>query len=405
LATSSSHTHFDEVKAVFTTQTEQIVNDIKSRTVDIARAKPAFLSGYYGYMFTGEHEKNQYGHEPGAGQVMAVNPTILKEVQDTLNTAYPGQFKFARLDEMVSAQRLYADRDNETMVDEFDDLSKVYGHSADLVLDSSNQPALGGDASRLARSANSEQYVVYKTPSATRDMTGFTATAWYWPDEAIADFAFYVSPDNIAYTPYIPAKTITNGTGTLWNKVVYKGVGLPEGTKFIKMVFKQNTANYWNPQLGKVEISSAPVSVTVVDEMNDWSESHSHSAELVLDSGNPPAFDGDTSRLARSANSEQYIVYGTASPLQRMKRLSAEGWFWPDEAATDFSFYASPDNIAYTAVTPEKTIVSAAGIVWRKISYSLDALPSGTRYVKIVFKHNTANYWNPQIGKVEYTFE
>ncbi|GGD78686.1 hypothetical protein GCM10010911_40950 [Paenibacillus nasutitermitis] len=405
LATLSSHTHFDDVKAVFTTQAQQIINDIKSRTVDIARAKPAFLSGYYGYMFTGEHEKNQYGHEPGAGQVMAVNPTILKEVQDTLNASYPGQYKFARLDEMVSAQRLYADSLNTDMTDELNDYSKMYSHSANLLLDANNQAAFNGDASRLARSSNTEEYIIYKTPSQTRDITGFTAAGWYWPDEAVTDFAFYASPDGVTYTPFTPAKTTVNGTGSIWNKMVYKGASLPGGTKFIKMVFKQNTANYWNPQLGSVGISTAPATGTVIDNFNDWTKVYSHSANLAVDTSNPAAFNGDAARLVRSANTEEHVVYKIPSASQRMTRFSAEAWFWLDETITDFAFYVSPDNINYTAIMPTKTLTSAVGIVWNKVGYKANSLPSGTQYLKIVFKHSTSNYWNPQIGKVEYAFQ
>jgi hypothetical protein len=306
---------------------------------------------------------------------------------------------------MVSAQRLFADRDNAVLTDDLNDLSKAYAHSANFFLDSSNPTVFNGDVSRLARSSNTEEYVVYRSPSLTRDVTGFTATGWYWPDEAIADFAFYASADGTAYTPFTPTKTTVSGGGSVWNKVVYQGNGLPEGTKWIKMVFKQNTANYWNPQLGSVEISSVPASGTIVDDLNDWSKTYARSANLVLDGSVQASFNGDASRMARSSNTEEYAVYKAPSSTQRISRFSAEGWFWPDEAVTDFAFYASPDAINYTAVTPSRTIVNASGTVWTKATYTANALPPGTRFLKIVYKHGTVNYWNPQIGRVEYSYE
>ena len=150
LASDSSHALFDDVKAVATTQAQQIISFIKSKTVDVAKTKPYFLSGYYGYMFTGDYEKSQVVSEPGAGEVMAVNPTILKEVQDTLNAEYPEQFKFARMDEMISAQRIYANSvvsSEDHLHDDLNDWSKVYSHSGSLYFDTGNPEYLNGDAS------------------------------------------------------------------------------------------------------------------------------------------------------------------------------------------------------------------------------------------------------------------
>jgi hypothetical protein len=404
LATASSHTHFDEIKAVSTTQAQQIINYIKSQTVDIAKAKPSFLSGYYGYMFTGEAEKHQYGHEPGAGQVMAVNPTILKEVQDTLNALFPGQYKFARLDEMVSAQRLYVDRVITSMHDDLNDFSKMYSHSPNLYFDTSGQTNFNDDASRLTRNSNTEEYVVYKTPAMTSDLTGFLAEGWFWPDEAITDYAFFTSPDNITYTSFTPSKTTVNGTGSAWNKAIYSGSDLPVGTKFIKIVYKHNSSNYWNPQLGSFEILTGPISETVTDDMNDWSKIFSHSASLFIDASGQANFDGDASRLARTSNTEEYVVYKTPATAQSMTSFSADGWFWPDETVTDYAFYTSPDNITFTQLAPSRIAVNGTGMVWNKVTYSGDALPAGTKYLKIVYKHNSTSYWNPQLARVEYTF-
>ena len=62
-----------------------------------------FTVGYYGYIFTGDFSKNQFGKEPGRNQVMAVSPTMLKQVMDYLNTHYPNKFIFTTMDEFSAA--------------------------------------------------------------------------------------------------------------------------------------------------------------------------------------------------------------------------------------------------------------------------------------------------------------
>lgn len=103
---ANCNAEFDNIKVVSVTQAQQIVNYIKSQTVDASKAKPFFLPAYYGYVFTGDFDTNMLGSEPAAGEVMAVSPTDLKTVMDSINASYPGQFKFTRLDEMMSAARI-----------------------------------------------------------------------------------------------------------------------------------------------------------------------------------------------------------------------------------------------------------------------------------------------------------
>ena len=171
------------------------------------------------------------------------------------------------------------------------------------------------------RNSNTEEYLVYKTPSATKDITGFSTTAWFWPDESPTDMAFYTSPDNTTYLPFTPSKTMVNGTGAAWNQITYNGSDLPAGTKYVKILYKQNTTNYWNPQLGSVDISSSQ-SGTVMDDLNDWTNVFSHSASLYFDTGPSANFNGDASRLARNSNTEEYLVYKTPSATKDITAFS-----------------------------------------------------------------------------------
>lgn len=100
---STCHSHFDDVKLCKSSQTTQIVNIIKSRTVNISKAKPFFYPGpITQYM---NYDNNWIGSEPGAGEVLYPKISELKAAMDSLNASYPGQFKFTRIDELVAAAR------------------------------------------------------------------------------------------------------------------------------------------------------------------------------------------------------------------------------------------------------------------------------------------------------------
>jgi hypothetical protein len=284
-----------------------------------------------------------------------------------------------------------------TVVDELNDYGKMYAHSANVFFNTSNSHLFGGDTSRLARTTNTDEYAIYKAEP-DRDMTEFSMKAWFWKYEPTEDFEFYTSPDNSTYTPFTP--DISTATGP-WNEVNYSGQ-LPAGTQYLKIVYKLNTSNVWNPQIGQVEITSAPVppvppsSASVVDDLFDYTKIHGRSANLYFDSTNAATFNGDTSRLARTTNTDEYVIY-KAAPEMDMDNFNVKAWFWRYEPAVDFEFYASPDNSVFTLFSPDKSTVTGS---WDEVNYSGE-LPAGTQYLKIVYKQHSANTWNAQIGQVE----
>ncbi|MFC3801186.1 polysaccharide lyase family 8 super-sandwich domain-containing protein [Cohnella sp. GCM10012308] len=142
--------------------------------------------------------------------------------------------------------------------------------------------------------------------------------------------------------------------------------------------------------------------VTVVDELNDFTNMFYHTAKLAFDSANSTKMEGDTSRLSRTANTNEFVVY-KAFTNKKMEKFAIDTWYFPGESTTDFEFYTSPDNVTYTQLTPHRVSVPGVSLSWNKVSYSSDALPAGTLYLKIVYKQNTSNVWNPQMGKVEIT--
>ncbi len=281
------------------------------------------------------------------------------------------------------------------LVDELDDFSKLFARSGNLTFDRGDSYRFNGDTARVIRTANTNDFLIYKSAPGL-EMKEFDITAWYWDGEAITDFDIYTSPDNSSYTLFTPARTV--GTAG-WKEVNYTGL-LPAGTQYLKIVYKHSTGRYWNPQLGRVEITSEEpvIEVTVVDDLNDYSKIVDRSPNLYFNTSNPQYFGGDASRLARTADSDEYIVY-QAAPNMDMEQFAVKAWFWPYEAITDFEFYTSTDQSAYTLFTPVKATVTGP---WHEVDYSGE-LPTGTQYLKIVYKHSSSNTWNPQLGEVAIT--
>ena len=281
------------------------------------------------------------------------------------------------------------------IIDTMNDYSKIFSRSVNLFFDSVNSSLLGGDTSRLTRTTSTNEWVIYQ---AAFGMRSFSTDTWFWPSEATVDFKFYTSPDNSTYTEFTPVKTTVNGTGGNWNKVIYSG-NMSVGTKYLKIEFRNTSANNWNPQMGSVQIISnaTPPPVTITDQMNDYTKIFSRSANLVFDSVNASLLGGDTSRLTRTTSTNEWIIYQSALGI---RSFSADIWFWPSEATVDFKFYTSPDNMTYTEFTPVKTTLTGTNLNWNKVIYSGN-VSVGTKYLKIEFRNTSVNNWNPQIGSVQ----
>jgi len=295
-----------------------------------------------------------------------------------------------------------------TELDELNDFSKVFERSPNLSFDIANTGVFDGDASRLMRTQLQEEYIIYKAQPG-RELSEFSAVVWAWPNEEVADTAFYVSADNIVYEPFVPDKTMTQASGQ-WKRYVYSGE-LPEGMQYLKIQYKHLDTTYgWHPQIGEVELThrlidpdEPPPIISVLDPLVDFTYMHARSANLSFDNANAHAFGGDTSRLMRTQLQEEYIIYKAQSGRE-LSALSAVVWAWPNETATENAFYVSEDGVVYEPFVPNKTMTQASG-QWKKFVYS-GPLPTGTQYLKIQFKHiNTTYGWHPQIGQVQLSHQ
>jgi hypothetical protein len=136
----------------------------------------------------------------------------------------------------------------------------------------------------------------------------------------------------------------------------------------------------------------------LVDELVDFSMMAAYDEEFLrVDDANAAVFEGDNSRVARTADIDASVLYN----VKGASKVTVVGWFWQAEEITDFTFLAGKDRYELAPVTPVRQYTPPAGMNWHKVNYVFSGLPEGTIFLKVVFSHvSPSNYWNPQIGKV-----
>lgn len=139
--------------------------------------------------------------------------------------------------------------------------------------------------------------------------------------------------------------------------------------------------------------TEAPVSL--VDELNDFSQIVARSTSLGFDDTNVGFFHGDPFRLTRKTRTVEWAVWH----LNDLRQFAVVTYHWPYEARGDFTFYVSSDNVTFTPITPS---IQDLGGDWIQVEYRLSP-PPGTNYVKVEFPNSSAYRWNPQIGSVRYS--
>jgi hypothetical protein len=278
----------------------------------------------------------------------------------------------------------------------------IFSHTDNLGFDSSSPSYFEGDVSRLMRPASRalEQSFVYHKPDHT--ITSFWLLAFHWPGESVNHLTFQTSLDGTTWTAWTPR---IDGYGGNWLKYMYAdfgGYSIPSGTRYMKVDFPTGSTQYWNPQ-----VSGASVTYDVeriIDDMNDWTKVHWHTANLDFDTSSSSYFEGDTSRLTRTGTAQPHyprerIVY----KLSDARYLNATAYFWNqlELQVPEMLFEGSPDGVTWNPFSPVITISQPPGTNWEKHVYESSSLPSGTNYVRINFSIGGGNIWNPQLSRVE----
>jgi len=134
-----------------------------------------------------------------------------------------------------------------TLVDEFQNLSRLYHHSANLILHDSEARKFKEDCHRLGGPTDS--FLIYCVPGPGR-ITGINLYAF--APEQDTDFAFFGSADGQTYQTIRLVRTDYLGGSNYygyWIPSLYHTRELPEGTRYFKIQFKSQA------QLSRMELA------------------------------------------------------------------------------------------------------------------------------------------------------
>lgn len=269
-------------------------------------------------------------------------------------------------------------------------LNKVVTASSILVGYEASKAVDGSTASRWS-SVNSDPQGIYVDLG---DTYTINRVLLYWEAAYGKAYKLQVSNDAANWTDIYSTTTGDGGIDDL--------TGLSGSGRYVRMYGTQRGTLYGYSLLefgvyGSGGVTPAP-SGSIVDEMNDFTKSYSHTASLTFDAANTNYFAGDKSRLVRTSATYENIVYHTPGNINYMM---VDTYFWPNEAVADFKFYTSNDGTSYTEYVPDKTNL---GGNWTRIKYESSSLPTNTKYLKIEFRNTSVNNWNPQISKIQIDY-
>ncbi|WP_256759305.1 S-layer homology domain-containing protein [Cohnella sp. WQ 127256] len=136
----------------------------------------------------------------------------------------------------------------EILTDELLSFDHIYEKSANFWFDGSNITVADGDESRLMRTSDTDEYIVYNKPSISK----FEAKLYTGNTDYVD---FYVSPDNVTWSPVTVKDVNKKNTSNEWFTVTKSSDGIPSGMNYLKVVFKANNEYNWYPQLGQMKIT------------------------------------------------------------------------------------------------------------------------------------------------------
>jgi hypothetical protein len=113
--------------------------------------------------------------------------------------------------------------------------------------------------------------------------------------------------------------------------------------------------------------------ITLVDNLDNWSKTYSHTDDLHFDTNNIQYFDADASRVKRSTPTPGEIVWYQP----HINQFQLDTYFDPSRTVSPFELYLSRDGINWERAHPH-IVTSHGGALWAKYTYILDMTMRGT---------------------------
>lgn len=270
--------------------------------------------------------------------------------------------------------------------DPLDDFTKVISQTAGWQFDSSNQTAFEGDLSRLKRTTDTTQTITYYQPN----LLSFTARTYYF-GTVDGKVSAQTSPDGSTWSNLALARDASVATASNWYRTNFvPAAPLPLGTNYMRLALSTDTRIY-TPQLGQVTMELGEFT----DPLANWGYVLERTSNWAFDTSNPGFFENDVTRIKRTSDTAESIVY--AYPDAISLAITA---YAIDTFANKIAVYRSPDGTNWTAVAAAISPPVATGGGWLKATISpTTALPVGTNYVKVELANDTRVY-TPQIATV-----
>ncbi|QGQ97767.1 hypothetical protein EHS13_24195 [Paenibacillus psychroresistens] len=279
------------------------------------------------------------------------------------------------------------------ITDDLNDWAKSYSHSANWVMDTvSASSYFEYDASRAKRTSNTTENIIYNK----LNISDFLARIYY-TGTVSGKVKFYASPDNSTWTLLSTTNDTPVSTSSGWYRTYFKPSGsIPAGTNFFKVELS-NDANIFTPQLSEISLSYTPNNFT--DDLNNWSNAYSHTANWAFDTSSALYFETDSSRTVRTTDTAENVIYNKTNMTDFSIRV-----YYYTSISGKLNIYTSPNGTTWTAISTSKDIAVPTSSGWyRTLLRPSGGIPSGTNYLKVEIL-NDANIWTPELSQVKITY-
>jgi hypothetical protein len=240
------------------------------------------------------------------------------------------------------------------------------------------------DNSRLVRTSNTQQEIVYKVDTGINKCILYTAYNDTESFDPTTDILVYKSSDGVNYTQYTygdwDVRKINHAID--WQKVTYEITLNSEWDKYIKIVVCKTDGSVRNPQIMRLELfyknTVGNDNNKLVDDFDDFSKIHSHSEGWTFATDNTNKFRLVTADDNTQAIMDQQIAYANSAHIDYITFIDDPKYYWPSNFAL-FRSSAKRGNLQYCVIVHGNTGEAWSDRVNRLVSYFGDSF-----YVKVL---------------------